>query len=347
MNKKDYICANPFVNLEVHDKTSFLCCPAWVSKKLPKNISPLDAWNSKEANEIRDSILDGSYRYCDENLCSLLSGLRDKTAPKVIRPMVDRGKLPDTLQNTINDYKQGKPIYPNTVQYSFDYTCNLKCPTCRVEIITANKSTITKVQKTIEEIEESLGEYVQLLSLTGTGDPFVSVGFKNFLKNFDSSKYPNLYWIHLHTNATKWNKKMWNSMPNVHEYVKSTEVSIDAATQNTYENKVRLGGKWKDLISNLNYIYTIPTLKHIKTSFVVQNSNYHEMEDFIKLIVGICKEKSDIYFSRLINWGTFSEEEFKEHNIFDTSHRNHKDFVNTIKRILPQDKVHNNFSELL
>ena len=33
---------------------------------------------------------------------------------------------------------------------------------------------------------------------------------------------------------------MWDSMPNVHKYVKSCEISIDAGTKDTYENKTRL-----------------------------------------------------------------------------------------------------------
>ena len=44
---------------------------------------------------------------------------------------------------------------------------------------------------------------------------------------------------------------MWDSMPNVHKYVKSCEISIDAGTKDTYENKTRLGGNWENLMNNL------------------------------------------------------------------------------------------------
>ena len=47
-------------------------------------------------------------------------------------------------------------------------------------------------------------------------------------------------------------------MKNIHKYVKSCEISIDSASKDIYENKVRLGGKWDDLIENLKYIATLP-----------------------------------------------------------------------------------------
>ena len=103
---------------------------------------------------------------------------------------------------------------------------------------------------------------------------------------------------------------MWESMPNVHKYIKTCEISIDAATKDTYENKTRIGGNWDTLINNLKYINTIKTLNSIKTSFVVQYSNYNEMAEFYKVIRNIFGIRASIYFGRIINWGTFSEDVF-------------------------------------
>ena len=64
---------------------------------------------------------------------------------------------------------------------------------------------------------------------------------------------------------------MWDSMKSIHPYVKTCEISIDAATKDTYENKTRIGGDWDELINNLKFISTLPNLKKIKPSFVVQN----------------------------------------------------------------------------
>ena len=47
---------------------------------------------------------------------------------------------------------------------------------------------------------------------------------------------------------------MWNSMKSIHPFVKVAEVSIDAATKDTYENKTRLNGNWDKLLDNLKFI---------------------------------------------------------------------------------------------
>ena len=44
--------------------------------------------------------------------------------------------------------------------------------------------------------------------------------------------------------------------PIVNVDIKSAEISVDAATKETYE-KIRLGGKWEDIQFNLNYIKNI------------------------------------------------------------------------------------------
>ena len=74
--KENFICSVPFTSLEVHDHKRFLCCASWLTKYLPEDSSPKEAWDSNEANEIRDSILDGSYKFCDSNQCPFLDKLK-------------------------------------------------------------------------------------------------------------------------------------------------------------------------------------------------------------------------------------------------------------------------------
>ena len=66
--------------------------------------------------------------------------------------------------------------------------------------------------------------------------------------------------IHIHTNGILWTEQLWERMKSVHPFVKSCEISIDAATQDTYENKTRIGGKWETLLKQLDFIINIPTI---------------------------------------------------------------------------------------
>ena len=261
---KNYICDVPFNSLEIHNNVCFLCCPSWLTKKIEnKNRTLNDIFNGEEVDDIRNSILDGSYKYCDKKMCPYLN--------KLITDNITTGPI---RTKELSKYKNGtKSKSPEYVVMNFDRTCNYKCPSCRVDLIVENSEGIKRVEKTIEEIDEHFSKDVKILYITGTGDPFVSVGFRNYLRNFNPKKYPKLEKIHLHTNASMWNKEMWDSMPNIHKYVKSCEISIDAGTKETYENKTRIGGNWDNLLSNLKFISEIKTLGIIKTSFVVQDTN--------------------------------------------------------------------------
>lgn len=347
MSKKDYICGVPFSAIEVHDYKSFLCCPSWLTKHPPRGLSGIETWNHKDAKEIRDSILDGSYRYCDEGQCPYLAELKDRTTG-TLGPLFSKDSIPNELKKVIEQHnKTGKIQPPQTVQFSFDRSCNLECPSCRVKMFIADSKKIKEVQLTIDEINEKWSKYIKTLYITGSGDPFISVGFRNFLRNFDRKKYPKIENIHLHTNATKWNKEMWESMPSVHPFVKSCEISIDAATKDTYENKTRINGKWDELIDNLKFIATIPLLQSVKVSFVVQKHNYKEMGIFYKIMKEIFghKNKLKIFFGRINNWGTFTPEEFAEHDVCNPEHPEFKEFVKEFNKVYPNEFIFTNLQQ--
>jgi MoaA/NifB/PqqE/SkfB family radical SAM enzyme len=344
MNRlNEYICAVPFDSLEVHDKRNFLCCASWLTKHLPEGASVYDSFNSQEAKDVRDSMIDGSYRYCDENQCPYLKMFKNGTAA----PIYHKDKLSEDLKERVERHKKGLEIKPTVVQFSMDRTCNLKCPSCRLDLIVADSHKIKQVKAHIQEIEDTYADSIKTLYITGTGDPFVSVGFRDFLRNFDKSKYPNLDTIHLHTNATKWNKEMWESMPNVHEFVHSAEISIDAATKYTYENETRIGGDWDELIENLHFISKLPNLKRVKTSFVVQDTNYKEMKLFYDTMTSIFEKKTKVFFGRINNWDTFTEDEFEQKKVWDSNHPYYNDFVKEVNSVLPAYNCFHNLEEFL
>lgn len=347
MPKSDYICAVPFQAIELHDKKRFLCCASWLTKFLPEEVPIDEAWTSTEANDIRDSILDGSYKYCDEYQCPFLNEAKKPTANGKLNPLYLKTDLPIQLKKDVKNYKEGKLGGPQTVQFSFDRSCNLNCPSCRVQMFIADSKKIKEVELTIEDIENKYSHSITTLYITGSGDPFISVGFRNFLRNFDPKKYPKLKYIHLHTNATMWNKKMWESMPNIHPYVKTCEISIDAGTKDTYENKTRLNGNWDELMDNLKFISTIPSLISVKASFVVQNDNFREMKIFYNLITSIFGDKSKVFFGKITNWGTFTEEEFKKHKIWSKDHPYYGEFVRMVNSVVLKKYVFHNLQEFI
>jgi organic radical activating enzyme len=343
---ENYVCLTPFKNIEIHDSASFLCCPNW----LPKNTSTdnktiEEQWNSEEFRDIRKSLFDGSFKYCDKTTCPYLSGILNKNKGHRQGGIIEKKDFNKWVKN----YDETTGIIntgPEIVQFAFDRSCNFSCPSCRLEVYIADSVKIKSVQATIEEIETTYSNDIKVIYITGSGDPFISVSFRKFLRDFHPNKYPKLEKIHLHTNASMWTEEMWNSMKNIHPYVKGCEISIDAATKETYENYTRIGGDWNKLINNLKFISTIPTLKFVRTSFVVQACNYHEMYDFVKLIKGIFGDKAVIYFGKIVNWGTFSDGEYKLRKIWDESHPDHENFKKELKKIGADAQIFHNMNDL-
>ena len=142
----DYVCGVPFAALEIHEKDRFLCCASWLKKHLPQHTSPKDAWESSEANEIRESVIDGSFRHCDKSQCPYLHQLENFGEIGNTSVLYHKNRLPKELKSNIESFKKGIVTPPSTIQFSFDRTCNLKCPSCRINLMRLNHN-MDKPQK--------------------------------------------------------------------------------------------------------------------------------------------------------------------------------------------------------
>ena len=340
IDKSKLICVTPFTYSELFDDKQFLCCPSWLKEDIYETNSIKDNFNSKKAQEIRNSILDGSYKYCDSVQCPHLNALnQDK--------LID-GRFVPKNKESLDRYTPISQI--NMVNFCFDRSCNLQCPSCRSELINYLGKDRDGVDDKLRQVNEELSGTIKKLYLSGSADPFFSKSFRQFLIDFDPTKYPNMERIHIHTNGILWTEKLWNRMKAIHPFVKSCEISIDAATKDTYENKTRIGGDWNVLLKQLDFIINIPTINIYSFSFVVQDSNYKEMYDFCNLIHNLnwkTKKTIKIFFNHMTNWGTFSESEYLSKDVSNPNHELYEDFLIELKRMNTQKNVSHNLNHLL
>ena len=82
-----YVCTNPFNYLDVQSDSQWVCCPSWaniniaaethtpdpMSDQHHHDVASMQAWTSNAAVDIRKSVLDGTYKYCDHSVCPSLS----------------------------------------------------------------------------------------------------------------------------------------------------------------------------------------------------------------------------------------------------------------------------------
>lgn len=95
----DRFCEAPFVKFEtLMDGEVAPCCSIWTQKRLGRldNQSFEEIWNSADAQAMRASILDGSYRYCNKQRCTLIMDdhlpKRDEVTDPELRAVIEEGR---------------------------------------------------------------------------------------------------------------------------------------------------------------------------------------------------------------------------------------------------------------
>jgi MoaA/NifB/PqqE/SkfB family radical SAM enzyme len=337
-------CSKPFTWFEVstvganvkHKGDVYMCCPTWLDTPIGnlEKQSVAEIWNGEQAQKIRQSILDGSFKYCDASKCAFLQ--------TVSGPVQKVEEIKDeNLQKIIDEQLTVLPYGPQEVICSYDSSCNLSCPSCRLEVFIE-----TEKEQQILNIEEKLRHEAlkdaRFLYITGSGDPFGSPYFKKWLQTMKKEEMPKLEEIRLHTNAQLWTPSIWNSISQeIRQLITSAEISVDAASPETYAIN-RRGGNFDKLLRNFEFISSLRKngpLKSVTISMVVQTNNFREMPDFVKL--GQHYGFDVIYFSQLVNWGTFSDAEFKKRAVCLPAHPQHLEFVELLKSdIFDQSEVY-------
>ena len=226
-------------------------------------------FNSPQAILTQQSIIKKEFKYCATQFCGVESNSKITSD--------------DSIHLIIN----------------IDASCNLSCPSCRERIIFINDSDIIsnklkladKIYSWILNTDKRV-----IVEVSGDGDPFASLIYLDMVKLF--AKLPNIYFIIktngllLKTHLPKFNIPI--------ERIRQLSISIDAASEQVYEI-VRRGGKWKQLLENLEYLAVLG-IKDVVGHFVIQRANINDIIPFIDL----CKHYN-MYpsYTVLQDWGTW------------------------------------------
>ena len=332
-------CAQPFERFEVlggggERGEVFFCCQNWITKSIGNMTEKTvqEVWNGKAARDIRRSILDGSFKYCRADLCPYLQ-MVDGPVQRVEDVTDER------LLEIIRKKQTVVPFGPRDIICCFDQSCNLSCPSCRTKIImeTAHGEAIVDIQKRLED--EALAD-ARLLYITGSGDPFGSPYFRQWLQTMKRSAMPKLERIHLHTNALLWTPRIWDSIPKeTRALIRTATISIDAATPATYAEN-RRGGDFETLLQRLAFIAKLKAsgaLDYLEIHMTVQANNYREMPQFVEL--GRQHGCDRVGFHQLLDWGTFPADEFASRAVQYLEHPEHGAFLAMLSHPSLEDPI--------
>jgi len=306
-------CLSPFVMIEVtlQGDVRMCGCNQWMPTTIGnlKENTLKELLSSELAQKIRQSIIDGSYVYCDADWCAVIAnnGLNKiKSVPPNIRELFNN---------------PSKFEMPHHISFNGDQTCNLSCPSCRRHIIKTPLSKQEEQRKLGETLSNNLfadaTDKKIKIELGGAGEVFASPMLMDFVNSIDIDKFPNVE-FDFGTNGLLCEQN-WHRFGNKVNNINKITVSIDASQADTYE-KIRRGGKWPKLLQAMHFLQN---KKHelgfkLHTRMILQQQNYQEIEPFYYF----CKEfdVDIVEYSKLQMWGSWSLEEYNFHHVFSPAH---------------------------
>lgn len=321
--KEKLRCVYPEERLEVHNEGRvFFCCPTWLPTPIGnvRDQTLLQLRESSQGKAIRASVRDGSFAYCKKKLCPYLSELETK----------------DKLQPPIVSANSGERPQQIAVMLNYDFSCNLRCPSCRsTQILYRRDQLPPLVSEVHQAVEKSLAELLSAgfdlkLNITGSGDAFASPLYYDLLQKCEYSPHLRL---ELQTNGILMQEKRFTSaMKAMTEFI---AVSVDASSSATYE-KIRQGGNFSTLQENIVRMNqwikqgAFPVLRDFKLNFIVQKDNYEEIVDFARWAQSL-DSVTEIWFNLIADWGHLPAATFAEKAIWRDDHPEHKQFLKVLE----------------
>lgn len=292
MTKK--ICPYPFSRLELgHRSDKFVpCCSAWFKDEYFKEFKPFEGkspedlysnmWNSPQAQALRESMLDGSFKYCERDRCHIPLMTLDeikKSDPKYFETPITEKNL-----SAIENNETLMPDGPASISMSADFACNLKCPTCRNNLVTKNNPHQQKFVDAEIDFVLNNSASIKVLKLTNSGEPFFSQNQRDLLKKINKDAFPQLRTISVVTNGLLFDQKTFDALKPGTEFIKKITVSIDAGNSKTYSET--RGGDWNRLMKNLKWIAEKRKngeFEWLTYSFVLRKANYESIPELMQL----------------------------------------------------------------
>lgn len=218
-----------------------------------------EVWHGQAAEIFRESMLDGSYRYCNHAKC----------------PYCANGHLEEQFV----EYKV--PKYPTNCNLGYQLQCNYTCKFCREEHYLPSpeeKGKYLKIEKELKKILPSLNE----IASNGCGELFCSDSILNFLGHAELLQNTK---VSLETNGSLFNEKNWNKISNLGKHDLTVYVTVHSFDEDTYQYLSGTKLPIQNIIDNLHFISNLRekgVINHLEIATVICEYNFRQMPRFVE-----------------------------------------------------------------
>lgn len=266
------------------------CCTTFVRHGVGNILgkSADEFWHSKMHKILCLSTENKTFSFCDKSMCPLF---------------IPANNEPEKHKIENENYQKMKP-FPETLALGYDTSCNLSCSTCRKELHFAKGEELETVNEITDKVIEEYLPNCKFLILAGNGEVFASPAYRKIYESSDSQ------YIRLLSNGTMFTPANWERFARGKTGKIMLTVSVDAATKETYE-RIRRNGNFDRLKENMEFASRLRkcgSICYFRMNFVVQRENYREMVPFVEW--GEALGVDEVFFTKILNWGTYTSEEF-------------------------------------
>lgn len=298
------------------------CCATFLDAPIGNLVAQdIDAiWQSKRQRVFCVSALNKTFTFCKKNLCPVLINRK-------------RNKYIEIYQDQCYAEPKRKP---EAVNIAIDFSCNLYCETCRKQLRIASGQDKNEINMLTDKILNQIIPFTKFIMMAGNGEVFLSQAYE---KIWSSRQGKDCEFFQILSNGVLFTEKKWELLMDGRSSDILFCVSIDAATEKTYR-KIRRGGNWQVLSENMEFISKLRQqgqIKYLRMNFVVQKENYQEIPAFIEW--GKQLQADRILFTKIINWGTYTDEEFSEISMVDAKGKPKKELQKILNMPICQDSI--------
>lgn len=310
-------CSKPFEEFEIDvDGKCYCCCRWWNNSYCLGNILEQDIeeiWNGAAAQELRRSILEGDYKYCNIKEC---------------------------LPNHSDKVKYEKITnYPLEISLCYDYSCTAKCVFCNDSVKVMSQKEADKWNGIIDTKLIPLLKNAKFVRLSMVGELFVSKHSINLVKRI-SKQYPNIR-FEIVSNGIYASEENIKNL-DIENKIASIKFSVPSFKNSTYKKLVRNGNlsAVKNNLEYISYLHKNNKLPDFRLNFIISSVNYKETIEYVEYAKKLGAEVDFLLLDKRDESTTFLKN-FDKYNVANPKHPDYNHFIDIINS--PKLKQYKNF----
>ncbi len=218
-----------------------------------------EVYNSEAAKRFRQTLIEGTYDYCNEENCPYM-------ANNILESqLVEIEKIPE---------------YPEIVSLAYDRRCNYHCTCC---ISRCDDKMDPVVQEKVEREIRAALPYVKTFSANGLGEFFVSDSIMELVSEWKPEEIEGAK-FELETNGSLLNEKNWKKVENIGDADLSVTLTVHSFEEAAYQYLSGTKMKISQMEENLRFVKKLREegkINFLEIAMVMQERNFRTLPDFI------------------------------------------------------------------